>query len=125
MSEVLDCFEQRDDLDLGCRPTRHRGLGERVHVGDVDRITGEADDVAPARGKPESVLDLLDGAKGREHLLGLGGPPASAIDLADCGIVNLAVLAHLELREVEAERFDLPDEALDLALPETSGPRAA
>ena len=120
--QVLARLEQRHHVEHR-RPAAERVLGQLVDGGDVVGGTGEGDDVAGAGGDAEPLLDPGDHPDRGQHLLGaLGGsrPPSISSSAAAC---TCGVLADLQLRQVEAERLDLPDEVLQLAvrLPRRAG----
>ena len=82
----------------------------------------ERDDDRVARLRPEARLHLRDRAERRQHLgerYARGRPPspasASAAERGERALMDRAVLADLERREVEPERRHLPAQLGDLA----------
>ena len=112
-------LEERDDVEDGAAVGRQRVLRQLVHGGDVVGGAGEADDVAAAGLHSEALLDPGDDPDGVQDLAGaVGQLPVGAV-LAQFGQgrgVHLAVLADLQLGEVEPEGLGLPDEVLELAV---------
>src|SRR5207245_5895653 len=79
-------------------------------------VASEADDVSPARIGAEACLDRCDGTKCVKHLSRLRRQHAVPAHLGQRVRVDLAVLPDLELSKMKAERLDLPDEVLQLAV---------
>ncbi len=80
---------------------------------------GERHDVAAGGADAEPLLHGAERTVGVEDLAGaLGQLAVDALlrDLGERGLVHLRVLAHLELREVEAEGLHLPHELLQVAV---------
>ncbi len=118
--KVLIGFEEWNDVDDGCvlLPAQSLG-GEIIDICEVLRRLCEGDDVAtrcvgavPALHgchRTEGLKDLL--ARHRHALLRvriLEPPEGLAVDCR--------VLTDLQLGQVEAERLDLPDELLEVAV---------
>ncbi len=87
-----------------------------VHRCDVTDTARKAHDVSPARVGPESLLNRRDGPQRIQHLCCLRRKFSFGLDRGKGLRVNLAVLAHLELRKMKAKRLRLPDEMLQLAV---------
>ena len=115
VAQIRGGFEQWHDVELRSCTGRTRQLRELVHVGDVVSALREADHVAMADALAEPLLQQRDGAERRHHLVGLRGARARGAELGERVAMHAAVLADLEVGEVEAEGLHLPDEAMELA----------
>ena len=93
-----------------------------MHGQDVAGAAGEADHVAAAGVRAEAALDAGDRAHRHQHLLRLGRELAPAPHLLQRTLVDPAVLADLQLGQMEAEGLHLPDQVLELAVRLTGGP---
>jgi hypothetical protein len=90
-------------------------LGQLVHRDDVADVAREAHDVAPASIDPKPSLDRGDGSKRVEDFTRFCGQRAAGSNFGEGAGMDRAVLAHLQLGEVKAERLNLPHEVLQLA----------
>ena len=115
LTQVIHRLKQRDDVEHR-RIAAGRVIGQLVHGGNVADVSGEADDVAPARFGAEPCLDAGDRADGVEHLTSQRGHLSVRADLGQRTCVDMAVLSHLERGEMKPERLRLPDQMLQLAV---------
>ena len=111
-------LEEGNDVQLeGAVGDREPGeLVDRQHVGGRAR---EADHVAPARFRAVDGLQLCHRPQRREDLLTAFGARLRE-DLA----MNVRMLPHLQRRQVEAERLQLPDERLQVPGGDATGVRS-
>ena len=124
--QILQLFEQRDDVDgRHVLRVRERQAVELVHVAHVLRRLGERDDVPSGGLQAVALLDGAQGAEGVEHFLRHRLQRAALAvqtvlpDVLQGTRMHHGMLAELHLHHVEAEGFGLPDQILQRAVGRT------
>ncbi|TWG84011.1 hypothetical protein L603_002200000220 [Cellulosimicrobium cellulans J34] len=126
-TQVGEGLEQRDRVDDGhLVGAGERELRELVHGREVLGLLREGHDVAARGADAVALLDRAERAERVEHLaraVGQVAVQALLRDLRERSLVDLGVLAHLELGEVEPERLDLPHQLLQVPVRGARGAR--